>query len=184
MKTKFTLHPLIKRYSFVLLMVTVYLLLMIFNFPVAGRAIRLTGQSVIEMMAALPPIFILLGLLDVWVPRKTMIRFTGEDSGIIGILIAFLLGSFAAGPLYAAFPVAGMMLKKGSKLINVLILIGAWSTAKIPLVLFEANELGLQFMLSRYLLNIPVILLIAFIIEKTLPDSDRRLIYKTAEEMA
>ncbi|HEY9061858.1 MAG TPA: hypothetical protein VIO64_15330 [Pseudobacteroides sp.] len=32
-----------------------------------------------------------------------------EKSGIIGITIAFLLGSAAAGPVYAALPVAGVL---------------------------------------------------------------------------
>jgi hypothetical protein len=83
------------------------------------------------MLSVLPPIFILLGLLDVWVDRATMMKFTGKGSGLKGVLIAFLLGSAAAGPLYAAFPVAGVMLKKGSSLFNVFIFIGAWSTTKI-----------------------------------------------------
>ena len=34
----------------------------------------------------------------------------------IGILLSFFLGSAAAGPLYAAFPVAGVLLKKGTNL--------------------------------------------------------------------
>ncbi|WP_010243426.1 permease [Acetivibrio cellulolyticus] len=82
------------------------------------------------MLSVIPPIFILLGLLDVWVQRETMIRLMGEKSGIIGVTIAFLLGSAIAGLLYAVFPVAGVLLKKGSKFSNVLIFIGAWSTKK------------------------------------------------------
>lgn len=71
-----------------------------------------------EMISVIPPIFILLGLLDVWVDRATMMKYTGKGSGLKGILIAFLLGSAAAGPLYAVFSVAGVMLKKGSSLVN------------------------------------------------------------------
>lgn len=65
-------------------------------------------------LAVLSPetIFILLGLLDVWVDRQTMMKYTGKGSGLKVILISFLLGSAAAGPLYAAFPVATVMLKK------------------------------------------------------------------------
>ena len=51
-----------------------------------------------EMLSVIPPIFILLGLLNVWVQRETMIKLMGEKSGILGILIAFFLGSAAAGP--------------------------------------------------------------------------------------
>ena len=32
-------------------------------------------------------IFILIGLLDVWTPKETMIKLMGEGSGFMGILI-------------------------------------------------------------------------------------------------
>ena len=106
--------------------------------PLFNSSTQKTSSSLIEMIQVLPPVFILLGLLDVWVKRETMVKMMGKDSGIMGILLAFLLGSAAAGPLYAAFPVALTLLRKGSSFRNVLILIGAWSTTKLPLLLFEA----------------------------------------------
>ena len=73
-------------------------------FPAIGqRSLQITRSNMLEMLAVIPPVFVLLGLLDVWVQRETMIKFMGEMSGFIGIAIAFLLGSAAAGPLYAAF---------------------------------------------------------------------------------
>jgi len=65
------------------------------------------------------------------------IKLMGEKSGFIGVTLAFFLGSAATGPLYAAFPVAGVLLKKGSKFSNVIIFIGAWSTTKIPMLLLS-----------------------------------------------
>ena len=88
-----------------------------------------------------------------------------------------------AGPLYAAFPVAGMLLKKGSKFSNVLIFMGAWSTTKIPLLLFEASSMGWTFMLLRFAIDIPVIVLIAFITEKLLNQREIDKIYELAEKM-
>ena len=79
-------------------------------------------SNVREMFGVIPPIFVLLGLSDVWVDRKTMMKYTGTGSGIRGALISFLFGSAAAGPLYAAFPIASMMLKKGSSLFNMFLL--------------------------------------------------------------
>ena len=78
------------------------------------------------MALIIPPIFVLLGLLDVWVPRDTMVKYMGEDSGLKGIILSFVIGSAAAGPLYAAFPVAAVFMRKGVKFTNVLIFIGAW----------------------------------------------------------
>ena len=129
------------------------------------------------MLSVLPPIFILLGLLDVWVDRATMVKYTGKGSGFKGVLIAFLLGSAAAGPLYAAFPFAGIMLKKGSSLTNVLIFIGAWSTTKIPLLAFEMASMGMKFTLARLAMSLIGIPLIAFITEKTLGQKQKDEIY-------
>ena len=128
----------------------------------------------------MPPIFILLGLLDVWVKRETMIKDMGDDSGIIGVMLAFFLGSAAAGPLYAAFPVAGVLLKKGSKLSNVFIMLGAWSTTKIPLILFEASSLGLKFMLIRMVMDLIGIAVIAYFTERMLSKEEIEAIYQNA----
>jgi uncharacterized membrane protein YraQ (UPF0718 family) len=145
---------------------------------IGKKSVELTAQNLLEMLAIIPPIFVLLGLLDVWVDRATMMKYTGKGSGLKGILIAFLLGSAAAGPLYAAFPVAGVMLKKGSSLRNVFIFIGAWSTTKIPMLTFEAASLGLPFMLVRLLLSIVGIFAIAFVTEKALNPKQQNDLYK------
>jgi uncharacterized membrane protein YraQ (UPF0718 family) len=114
------------------------------------------------------------------VKKETMIKYMGEKSGIVGVLLAFFLGSAAAGPLYAAFPVAVVLLKKGSKLSNVLIMIGAWSTTKIPLLLFEASSMGIRFMLLRFALDIFGIAFIAYTTEKMLSAEEKEEIYKNA----
>ncbi|MEZ4628649.1 MAG: permease [Eubacteriales bacterium] len=111
-------------------------------FPESDSAPGCSISNFKEMLSVLPPIFISPGLLDVWVDRATMMKYTGKGSGVKGVLIAFLLGSAAAGPLYAAFPFAGIMLKKGSSLTNVLIFIGAWSTTKIPLLRSKRRAWG------------------------------------------
>jgi uncharacterized membrane protein YraQ (UPF0718 family) len=100
------------------------------------------------MLLVVPPIFLLLGLMDVWVPRETLMKFMGPGSGLKGPIIAFAVGSAAAGPLYGAFPVAAVLMKKGASFSNILIFIGAWSTTKIPMLLFEMKALGFRFALA------------------------------------
>ncbi len=137
----------------------------------------------IDMLSVIPPIFILIGLLDVWVKRETMVKYMGEDSGLLGVILVFFIGSAAAGPLYGAFPVAGVLLKKGGKLSNVFIMMGAWSTTKIPLLLFEASALGMQFTIIRLLLDIVGISLIAYFTEKVLSQEEKKEIYEMAERI-
>ncbi|MBZ2175823.1 permease [Schnuerera sp. xch1] len=174
---------LIKRYSFFIGTLILTLLIILINREVGMKAVDTIAYSFKEMLVIIPPIFILLGLLDVWVPKKTMTKYMGEDSGLIGILLSFLLGSAAAGPLYGAFPVAAVFMKKGVKFSNVLIFIGAWSTTKIPLFLFESTFLGFEFALTRLAINIPGILLIVHIISGMINEEERINIYKTASDL-
>lgn len=179
---KMNVKALLKRYRAFLLLLAVQLILGLTLPEIGRKSLELTGQNLLEMLSVIPPIFILLGLLDVWVDRATMMRYTGKGSGAKGVLIAFLLGSAAAGPLYAAFPVASMMLRKGSSMFNVLIFIGAWSTTKIPMLTFEAASMGLTFMLVRLALSVCGILLIAALGDRMLSAKEKEEIVQLNQE--
>ena len=171
----------IKKYKVALVLLFVNIAVYFVSPLIGKESFKIVENSLVDLISVVPPIFILLGLLDVWVKKETMVKFIGEGSGIKGILIAFLLGSAAAGPLYASFPVADVFIGKGAKFSNVLIFIGAWSTTKIPLILFEASSLGTKFTVVRLLLNLPVILIIAFTIEKLISKDEIEEIYKFSE---
>ena len=172
----------LKRYSIFIFLLLVNIIVIIF-FPAIGQnSLKLSFSNLVGMLQIVPPIFILLGLLDVWVEKEKMMKLIGDNSGILGVIIAFLIGSAAAGPLYAAFPVAGVLLRKGSKLSNVFIFIGAWSTTKIPLLLFEASSMGWKFMLTRLAIDIPGIAIMAYIIEKSMTAEEKKLVYDRALE--
>lgn len=183
MKTKKEkLLMLMKRYRVFLLLLVLNTVLLFAVPQVGAAAFRASGKNLIEMASVLPPIFVLLGLLDVWVERETMVRYMGEGSGVRGALVAFLLGAAAAGPLYAAFPIAAMLLKKGAKLSNVFLFVGTWSTTKIPMLLFEATALGVPYMLLRFVCNIVGIVLIAVILEHSLSKDEREAVYENAKQ--
>ena len=165
-----------KRYRVFLILVLVQLIMMFLLPEIGMSSLNNIGKNIREMLGVIPPVFILLGLLDVWVDRQTMIRTTGKGSGIRGSLISFFLGSAAAGPLYAAFPIAAMMLKKGSSLFNVFLFIGAWSTAKIPMLTFEAGSLGVPFMIVRLVCSVIGIIGIAFVIDRSLSAEEKEKI--------
>lgn len=174
------LLAILKRYKFFIALAIINIIIVLLIPDLGNKSLRITWSNTIEMLSVIPPIFILLGLLDVWIKRETMVKYMGDGSSVVGILLAFLIGSVAAGPLYAAFPVAGVLLKKGSKLSNVLIMIGAWSTTKIPLLLFEASAMGFKFMGLRLVFDLFGIAIIAFFTEKLLTKSEKEEIYNKA----
>jgi len=177
------IKKIIIRYKIFILIAIINVIMTVVNPTLGIKSLQITKNNAFEMLSILPPIFILLGLLDVWIKRETMIKYMGEKSGMVGVVLAFILGSAAAGPLYAAFPVAVILLKKGSKLSNVLIMIGAWSTTKIPLLLFEASSMGFKFMITRFVLDLIGIAVIAYTTEKLLSQKEKEEIYIKASSI-
>lgn len=175
MKTK------IKRYRGFIITVVVMGIFTLINYQTGMRAINISIYQFWQMLMVVPPIFILLGLLDIWVPRETMIKYMGEDSGLKGIVLSIIVGAAAAGPLYGAFPVAAVFVKKGVKFSNIFVFIGAWSTVKVPMFLFEMTALGARFAITRLLIDIPGIIIIAYILSKIMSGADAEKICKNAK---
>ena len=172
---------LIRRYTPVLITAVLFTAFIILLPSYKDKALSSLASQIKTMLLVLPPIFLLLGLLDVWVPRETLMKFMGENSGFKGKFIAFALGSAAVVPC-TDFPVAAVLMKKGAGFSNVLIFIGAWSTTKIPMLIFEMQAIGYRFALARLLIDIPGIIIIAFAVKKFLSKDDIDKLYVKAKE--
>jgi len=90
-----------------------------------------------------------MGLLDVWVPKETVELHLGHTSGLRGVLLSILLAAAAAGPIYVAFPIAATLLRKGTRLLNIVVFLTAWAAAHLPMIIVEMRFLGLPFALLR-----------------------------------
>lgn len=173
----------VKRYRFFIIAVIAVGLLTLINYDLGMKAFGIAGYSLKEMALIIPPVFVLLGLLDVWVPKETMVKYMGEKSGVKGIILSFIIGSAAAGPLYGAFPVAAVFMKKGVKFSNILVFIGAWSTTKIPMLLFEGSALGSKFAITRLLIDIPGIIIIAYLLSSFVSKEEINKILDNAKDL-
>ena len=172
-----------KKFIFFIIALIALIVVLIINLKTGLRALNVIGFSFKEMALVLPPIFILLGLLDVWIPKEKMMKYMGEGSGIKGIILAMIIGSVAAGPLYAAFPVAAALMRKGVKFTNILIFIGAWSTTKVPMLLFEISALGARFTMTRLAVDIIGIIIIAFVLYAVVSKKEVKELYYKAEKL-
>ncbi len=173
----------IRKYWFLLLILLCNFGTLIYDPQIGKAALSFSGKNFIGFVFVLTPVFICIGLMDVWIERDKMIRIMGADSGIKGIAVAILSGMITAVPLYALLPVAGVLLKKGSRISNVLLFLCTSTGIRIPLLLFEVSSLGAEFTLIRFGLNIPVVFAIAFIIEGLLSDKDKKAIYENADKV-
>lgn len=175
------MKKLFKKYKYIFIILFINISLLIF-YPQVGKSFIInTYTNLFNVLLILIPIFVLIGLLDVWVNKETMIKLMGEKSGLQGVLIAFLFGSITAVPIYGLFPIAGLFLKKECKISNVFIFLCSSCYIRIPLLLFEMASFGWKFMLLRYALNIIQVIIIGYLIEKALTKEDKKQIYLNAE---
>jgi len=143
-----------------------YLLVLIFRQDIFINAIKQTGSFLLEMIEIMPAIMIISALITVWVPSEVISKNFGEKSGFKGKLISIFIGSFSAGPIYAAFPMAKSLYNKGASIANIVVIISSWAVIKIPMLLVETKFLGAPFALTRYLITVPAIIILGYIIGK------------------
>ncbi|MCI6693977.1 MAG: permease [Clostridium sp.] len=166
------------RYKFFIVCFVLTLLLTIINKDLGLKSFNIAFSSFKQMLQVVPPIMILLGLMDVWIPRETMIKYMGENSGIKGVSLAMLIGSIAAGPMYAAFPFTKVLLKKGVKFSNIIIFMNAWCVTKISTLMFEFSSLGYKFTLARLLIDIPGVIIMGYLVQILMPKDELDRLYK------
>ena len=131
---------------------------------------------IVDMFKLFPAAFILVGLFMVWVDRSVVMRYFGEYSGVKGHLMAILLACTTLYPFIIVLPMASDLYKKGAKLEIVLTYLGASAICRIPMTIFEATFLGIQFTLVRYLVSLPLIVLSSILIGKLMKSKQAKAV--------
>nr|WP_207723167.1 permease [[Eubacterium] tenue] len=156
---------LVNRYKYFLISLLICIIIYFVDSNLGINIYISTKSSIIQMLSVLPAIMILLGLLDVWVPKEYFIKYMGVNSGVIGIALTFLIAFFSAGPMYAAFPFTAVLIKKGVKFSNIIIFLNAWCVTKFSTLLFEISALGSDFTLIRLIIDIPGVIIMGYVVD-------------------
>ncbi len=159
----------------VLLVLTLVFIGVVNRFPDKSSPILSTSLDYFkDMMVVLPAVMILMGLFMVWASKELVLKYMGKTSRLKGMLLSLFLGSLPTGPLYAAFPLAVALKKKGASSANIVVFLSAWACIKIPQELVEIQFLGFKFMITRLLLTIVLVIimgkLIGYFVDEPVPD--------------
>lgn len=122
----------------------------------------------LTMIKFIPAVFILIGLFDVWVDKKTIKKHLGNNSSPLAYIWIIMLAATTVGGLYVAFPVAAALAKKGARPRIIFSYLGLAAVCRIPMTLFEATYLGYTFTALRWLISIPLIIGSSICLEKLL----------------
>ena len=128
-----------------------------------------------QMLMVLPPIFILIGLFDIWVKRETIEKHLGQNAGFLSYVWVFVLAAPMAGGLLPSFPIAYSLYKKGARLTIVLAFLGAVGVGRVPMILFESTFLGWNFSVIRILSSIPLVIIASLLLGKILDENGYKL---------
>ena len=144
-------------------------------------------------------IITLVGIMLAILNPQVISQIIGSSSGWWGVVLASVVGAITLIPGFIAFPTAALLLhngagymqigaivsslvlmKKGAKFTNILLFIGAWSTTKIPMLLFELSSLGAKFTLTRLAVSMAGIFIIAFVVSKLMSKEEVAVLYDKA----
>ena len=95
--------------------------------------------------------------LAILLPRETINRWVGADSGFKGILIATFAGIILPGGPFTIFPIAGAFVAMGADIAAAVTLITSWTLIGLNrVVTWEMPFLGFDFVAWRWVAALPL----------------------------
>jgi uncharacterized membrane protein YraQ (UPF0718 family) len=108
---------------------------------------------------------LIAALITILLPRDTVSRWVGKDSGIKGILISTGVGIIVPGGPFTIYPIAAAFLGMGADAAAVVALITSWTTIGLSRSLvWELPFLGFDFVLWRWIAALPLAVLAGLIV--------------------
>jgi len=127
------------------------------------KALITTGKIALNVLPVLFFIFILMGVINIYVTKDVVAKLLGTGSGIWGILIGELVGAIALIEPAAVFPFSGSLIAKGATygviyaFASTAVLIGI---ATLPA---EVKFMGKKFTIVRNVLTFVLVFLIGLV---------------------
>ncbi|MHB8840938.1 MAG: permease [Candidatus Aquicultor sp.] len=156
-----------RNYRYLIAVGIIYLLVGIYLPRKASIALSATWHTVSSVILIIVSVFILIGLVQVWIKEDMIAEKLGEGSGTKALVLSALFGSILVGPLFAIFPLLKSLLNRGARVGVIVVMLTTWAV-KIPMLPLEVKFLGPYFTILRVglvlALSIPVSLLVEKII--------------------
>ena len=78
-----------------------------------SRAIKIAFKKFINILPAFLTMLIIVSIILFLVPDKIILNYLGNGNKFIGLILASFFGSITLMPGFVAFPLCGILLKKG-----------------------------------------------------------------------
>jgi uncharacterized membrane protein YraQ (UPF0718 family) len=129
------------------------------------EALKATFKIFYVILPVLIFVFVLMGLIEAYISRETIISILGQKSGILGILYAEIVGSIALFMPPAVFPFGGYLLKNGASYGSIAGFVFTAILIGITTLPLEFKLLGKRFTIFRNIFTFVLAFFIAFLME-------------------
>ncbi len=114
------------------------------------RGLKAGAQMTLQVLPLLIFAFILAGTVQVLVPKETIARWVGTESGLRGILIGTLAGAVTPGGPYVSYPLVAALYRAGAGIGTTVAFVTAWSLWAFARLPTEVALLGWRFAAIRF----------------------------------
>ncbi|GAK56677.1 hypothetical protein U27_03640 [Candidatus Vecturithrix granuli] len=111
-------------------------------------------NAILKAWKIIIAVFIVIGLIQVWIPPDKLSKVLGKEAGWKGLALASTIPMLIGGSPLTIFPLLKTLREKGASIAAVMAFIAAWS-GKAPLLPLEIKFLGWHFAILRLVLIIP-----------------------------
>ena len=128
------------------------------------RAFKIAAKRFIKILPAFLIMIILVSIVLFLVPDKVIADYLGGDNKFIGVILASFFGSVTLLPGFIAFPLSGILLKKG---VAYMVLAAFTTTLMMVGVLtapIEKEYFGMKVTVIRNVMSLLIALIVAVMI--------------------
>ena len=129
------------------------------------KALKISINNLLGRIPDIFAVFLLLGVINQFVPRDIIFRYMGNARGVWDHLLALLFGSLAAGPPATAYPLGQGLLVKGAALSVVAVFLASWVKVGFISLGVELKSFGKEFVLWRNIVAMISCLLIGALVQ-------------------
>jgi uncharacterized membrane protein YraQ (UPF0718 family) len=137
------------------------LLSFIVNREKTFKAIRVATHRFVNILPAFLGMLILVSIVLFLIPDKLISQYLGKNNIFIGVLFASFFGSITLMPGFIAFPLCGILLKKGV----LYMVLSAFSTTLMMVGVLtypiEKEYFGVQLTILRNIMSLFIALVVA-----------------------
>lgn len=119
-------------------------------------ALKKAWKSFENILPLVLAVLLLIGLILSVLDAQTISKLLGSESGIIGMVIAAVIGCITLIPGFVAFPLAASLLQAGAGYAQIIMFISTLMMVGIATLPLEAKYFGKRIAVKRNLLSLAV----------------------------